>query len=42
MPVVRQKMIEFVRTGGHTIAESKPVYVRNAPILVPAVTVALE
>lgn len=27
-------MIEFVNSGGVTISESKPVYVRNAPLIV--------
>lgn len=35
MPIVRQKMLEFVSTGGVTIEPSKPVYVRNAPVVVP-------
>lgn len=34
MPIVRQKMLEFVSSGGVTIEASKPVYVRNAPLVV--------
>lgn len=36
MPIVRQKMQEFVNSGGVTMEASKPVYVRNAPIVVQA------
>lgn len=28
-------MLEFVNSGGVTIEPSKPVYVRNAPVVVP-------
>lgn len=34
MPIVRDKMQEFVNKGGITIAPTKTVYVRNAPIIV--------
>lgn len=33
MPIVRNKMIDFVKTGGVTMAE-KPIYIKNAPVIV--------
>eukprot|EP00347_Sterkiella_histriomuscorum_P014193 403361812 len=36
MPIVRQKMQDFVASGGSTLEASKPVYVRNAPLVVQA------
>ena len=38
MPIIKQKMIEFVNNGGATIGQSKPVFVRNAPLIVPSGT----
>jgi hypothetical protein len=35
-------MQDFVNKGGVTIEESKAVYVRNAPLVVPASEVKLE
>jgi serine/threonine protein kinase len=34
MPVVRERMREFVNSGGITIAGSKGLYIKNAPIIV--------
>jgi hypothetical protein len=34
MPIVRQKMIEFVNSGGLTIAGSKGLYIKNNPTIV--------
>ena len=34
MPIVRAKMIDFVNSGGITIAGSKGLYIKNAPIVV--------
>lgn len=34
MPIVRAKMIEFVNSGGITIAGSKGLYIKNAPIVI--------
>jgi maleate cis-trans isomerase len=31
MPIVRQKMIDFVNNGGITIAGSKGLYIKNNP-----------
>lgn len=34
MPIVLQKMKEFVNSGGITIAGSKGLYIKNAPVIV--------
>ncbi len=36
MPIIRTKMLEFVKSGGMTIAGSKGIYVKNAPVLKPS------
>ena len=35
MPIVRQKMIEFVNSGGMTIAGQNRIYIKNAPVVKP-------
>jgi maleate cis-trans isomerase len=39
MPIVRQKMIEFVNSGGITIAGSKGLYIKNNPTIIMQVPV---
>ena len=36
MDIVKKKMLEFVKSGGMTIAGSKGIYVKNAPVLKPS------
>jgi hypothetical protein len=36
MPIVRQKMIEFVNSGGLTAQGQKGIYIKNNPTLKPA------
>jgi NIMA (never in mitosis gene a)-related kinase len=35
MPIVRQKMIEFVNSGGMTIGAPNRIYIKNAPVVKP-------
>jgi len=35
MPIVRQKMQEFVKNGGNTINDKNHIYVKNTPAVVP-------
>lgn len=34
MPLVRQKMIDFVQTGGQTLVGDKGIYVKNNPTII--------
>ena len=36
MPIVRQKMIEFVNSGGLTAQGQKGIYIKNNPTLKPS------
>jgi hypothetical protein len=35
MPIVRQKMIEFVNQGGMTIGGQSRIYIKNTPVVKP-------
>lgn len=36
MPIVRQKMQEFLSSGGATLQKSNTIYVKNIPMVTPA------